>query len=103
MRSQTNSTGSVSASNVYVNATQGVIKNAPELSNWNATKKTNESGVSGVSLLSVCQIGVGHNYIANSDVTFNWSDWTHREWPFIQLYDFTIGSFDVVLRTSRSR
>ena len=85
--------GSVSASNVYVNATTGTIKNAPELSNWNATKKTNESGVSGVSLLSTV-IGVGQINIANSDAHSTGE--TDREWPFIQLYDFTVGSFDVV-------
>ena len=88
-----NIAGSVSASNVYVNATTGTIKNAPELSNWNATKKTNASGVSGVSLLSTV-IGVGQINIANSDAHSTGE--TDREWPFIQLYDFTVGSFDVV-------
>jgi hypothetical protein len=76
------------ATNVYINATQGVIKNAPALSNWNNT--INEQSNRGTlnSMYDVGQISVQD---ASDDLQGN-----GQEWPFIQLYDFTIGNFDVV-------
>jgi hypothetical protein len=77
------------ASNVFINATQGVIKNAPILSNWNNTINE-QSGASNVaaSSYSMGQIGI---QTENDGAKGN-----DQEWPMIQLYDFTTGVFDVV-------
>jgi hypothetical protein len=66
------------ASNVYKNqagSPQNVATNYPTLSSWNGTGTVN----------MVANAGVGQIGIAQAD------------WPVIQLYDFTIGMFDVVL------
>jgi hypothetical protein len=64
------------AENVYETATDGVLRNTPTLSSWN-----NSAGHGAVtSGYDRGQIGVQ----------------TAGDWPFIQLYDFTIGTFDVV-------
>jgi len=76
------------ASNVYINATQGVIKNAPALSNWNNTINEQSLINSIASVYGVGQIDVNP---FSDDIGGN-----DQEWPFIQLYDFTIGNFDVV-------
>jgi hypothetical protein len=73
------------ATNVYsgpddsVIGTDGVIRNAPEMSAWNGTGTTAHR-TSQPANYTQGQIGV-IDYDA---------------WPFIQLYDFTIGDFDVV-------
>ena len=66
------------ASNVYKNqagSPQNVATNYPVLSNWNNTDATNLGDLT----YSIGQIGVAQ-----------------ADWPIIQLYDFTIGEFDVV-------
>ena len=73
------------ATNVYsgpddsVIGTDGVIRNAPEMSAWNGTGSAAHR-TSQPANYTQGQIGV-IDYDA---------------WPFIQLYDFTIGGFDVV-------
>ena len=70
------------AVNVYINATDGVVSNPPALSNYNNT--VNEQTGNGVakSAFSVGQIGVQD---ASDGLQGN-----EKEWPFIQLYDFTM-------------
>jgi hypothetical protein len=67
------------ASNVFqansANSANGVITNFPTLSTWNASATS-----AGVSNADQGQIGVS----------------TTADWPFIQLYDLTIETFDVV-------
>jgi len=63
------------ASDVFTLAVSGVLSNAPALSNFNNTNAATQT----YNAYSVGQIGV-----ASAD------------WPFIQLYDLTIGTFDVV-------
>ena len=76
---------------------QVLIKNAPELSNWNATLSKQVLICSFRSHFASTVIGVGQINIANSDAPgANGEIGDRREWPFIQLYDFTVGSFDVV-------
>jgi hypothetical protein len=60
--------------------TDGVIRNAPEMSAWNGTAGVTHSTAGPPSNYTQGQIGL-IDYDA---------------WPFIQLYDFTIGGFDVV-------
>jgi len=83
------------ASNVYINASSSVIKNYPELSNYNNTLATESlaPGVSSAAILSDAAFGVGQIGLldANADGGTN-----EKQWPMIQLYDFTIGEFDVV-------
>ena len=67
-----NKTGTV---NMFTGAAAGVIGNAPTLSNWNQT--TDASGAT----------TVGQIDIRNES----------GQWPFIQTFDLTIGTFDVVL------
>lgn len=67
MNAVTNTTGIL-----FTAATSGVITNPPTLSNWNSTSNSLSIGAG--------QIGVGTS-----------------EWPFIQTYDLTIETFDVVL------
>jgi hypothetical protein len=62
------------AISVYKLATDGVLRNVPELSNWNNTAVLGSSTNYGIG-----QIGV-----------------STADWPFIQLYDLTIENFDVV-------
>jgi hypothetical protein len=64
------------ASNVYETATDGVLRNVPALSSWNSSAP--HAGLASGNDRG--QIGVQ----------------TAGDWPFIQLYDFTIGQFDVV-------
>jgi hypothetical protein len=82
-------TGDVAeATNVFVynnmlhtNQADGVIRNAPALSAWNGTDIMGSNAArASQSNSTQGQIGV-----QNGD-----------QWPFIQLYDFTIGQFDVV-------
>ena len=61
------------------NGAQTMITNVPKLSSWNNTDSTNETPAGGASK------GIGQIGVAVAD------------WPFIQLYDFTIETFDVVL------
>jgi len=64
------------ATNVFQAAVAGTVGNAPSLSNWNSS--AHHLGVA--EFADRGQIGVK----------------TAADWPFIQLYDFTIGTFDVV-------
>jgi hypothetical protein len=75
------------ASDIFLNATSGVIKNPPALSSWNNTVHGQSADNSVAGIFGVGQIGIldGDRYATNTD-----------EWPFIQLYDFTIETFDVV-------
>jgi hypothetical protein len=61
------------------NGAINMITNTPALSSWNSTDASNESNKGGASK------GIGQIGIATAD------------WPFIQLYDFSIETFDVVL------
>ena len=74
------------AANVYsytgiANQGDGVVKNVPEMSAWNGTTTVGEAQprTSGINATQG-QIGIQDS----------------NQWPFIQLYDFTIGNFDVV-------
>ncbi|MBT4891422.1 MAG: hypothetical protein HON60_00575, partial [Gammaproteobacteria bacterium] len=73
------------AANVYSyshpNQADGVLKNAPTLSAWNGTDIRAQSNNSPPANYTVGQIG-----LLNGE----------NDWPVIQLYDFTIGNFDVV-------
>jgi hypothetical protein len=81
-------TSDTGASNIYVNASQGVITNPPALSNWNNT--VNTQSAAGTVLASY---GIGSLGINDDNDHGQGND---REWPFIQLYDLTVGTFDVV-------
>ena len=84
-----------SAANVYVNATAGTIGNPPALSNWNNTNPVNNIGaVTGIAnvFYGIGQIDVNDS---GSDI-INWDNGgNQQEWPFIQLYDLTIETFEV--------
>jgi len=82
------------ATNVYINATQGTIKNAPALSNWNNTINEQSNMDTILAVYGVGQIDVNP---FSDDVQGD-----DQEWPFIQLYDFTIGNFDVVYEQAGS-
>jgi hypothetical protein len=73
------------AANVYSyshpDQADGVLKNAPTLSAWNGTDLRAQANNSPPANYTVGQIG-----LLNGE----------QDWPVIQLYDFTIGNFDVV-------
>jgi hypothetical protein len=66
-----NNTGTI---NMFHTVAAGVVTNAPTLSNWNTTTNADLTTTIG-------QIGLK----------------TESQWPFIQTYDLTIGTFDIVL------
>ena len=90
------------STNIYLNATDGVISNPPKLSNFNNTIPNNIGSVAGANahstpadvVYSIGQIGVLDQATQATDSANGFS---HNEWPFIQLYDLTIENFDVVL------
>jgi hypothetical protein len=79
---------SMGATNVYINATHGVITNPPTLTNWNNTVNEQSTGNQAAATYSIGLLDVQDKY---DDL-----DGVQKEWPFIQLYDFTVGTFDVV-------
>jgi hypothetical protein len=67
---------------IHLNEADGVLKNVPTMSAWNGTTGS--------------AIALGAAYPANyTQGQIGIQSANH--WPFIQLYDFTIGNFDVVL------
>ena len=81
------------AVNVYVNATTGVITNPPVLSTYNNTAQTAAFATGGNPAFGIGQIGLVET---SSDLAASGAN--EKEWPMIQLYDFTEGdyTFDVV-------
>ncbi len=75
-------TTSTGASTTLLGAAAGVITNPPTLSDYNST---NNVGGDPVTMNADQSSTVGQIGINNT------------EWPFIQLYDFTQGAFDIVL------
>ncbi|MDB4850245.1 hypothetical protein OAH42_01925 [Nitrosopumilus sp.] len=76
------------ATNVFLNATDGVVSNPPALSNYNNTVNDQTAINVAKGAFSIGQIGIqdaSDNAMGND-----------KEWPMIQLYDFTIGEFNVV-------
>ena len=71
-----------SASAVYLSAVAGTIANPPTLSDYNGT---NNVGGDPVTMNADQSSTVGQIGVNNT------------EWPFIQLFDFTQGAFDIVL------
>jgi len=97
------------ATNIYVNASAGVISNPPSLSNYNNTIPNNIGSITGVDADDGCNlnaactseevafsIGQIHVLEQPTRTTTSPNGYMQNEWPFIQLYDLTIENFDVV-------
>ena len=99
------------ATNIYVNASAGVISNPPSLSNYNNTIPNNIGSIFGVDTNDGCNftanagctseevafsIGQIHVLEQPTRTTNSPNGYMQNEWPFIQLYDLTIENFDVV-------
>jgi hypothetical protein len=82
------------AADVLLNAT-GAIQNPPTLSNYNNTVP----GQTGVETDATAYFGIGQIGIVDADYSATAAfETNHKEWPFIQLYEFTVGdSFNIVL------
>jgi hypothetical protein len=83
--------------NIYMNATDGVISNPPELSNRNNTVSDQSiaKGTSTAAQLLVATFGIGQiGLIDSAEGATNGQ--IQDQWPMIQLYDLTIENFDVV-------
>ena len=76
------------ATNVFINATDGTVSNPPALSNYNNTVGSQTAINVAKGAFSIGQIGIQS---ASDNGQGN-----DKEWPMIQLYDFTIGDFNVV-------
>ena len=88
--------------NIYLNATDGVISNPPELSNRNNTVTGQSIGTTAASnvaaILSDATFGIGQIGLVDHDGASSADEGTNLDqWPMIQLYDLTIENFDVVL------
>jgi hypothetical protein len=71
------------ASLTILSATAGVITNPPTLSDYNGTDNRHA--------------GYANNTNADQSSVYGQIGVNSTEWPFIQLYDFTQGAFDIVL------
>ena len=85
------------SANIYMNATDGVISNPPELSNQNRTV-SDQSIAKGTS--TAAQLKTATHLIGQIGLLDSAEGATNGQiqdqWPMIQLYDLTIENFDVV-------
>ena len=87
-------TGSwAAASNVWVNATAGVITNPPTLSNYNNTEQTAVFATGGNPAFGIGQIG-----LIETASNVNAPNEERKDWPLIQTYDFTEDDYTFEVR-----
>ena len=72
------------AADVLVNATDGTVSNPPTLSNWNNTIPAQSADDTLDGVYGIGQLGI-------VDTDYQVDSTNTQEWPFIQLYEFTVG------------
>jgi len=88
------------SANIYLNATNGVISNPPQLSNYNNTVSAQSLSPFGnvtVAMKTDATFSIGQIGLFDDNAsTANDGGTNYDQWPMIQLYDLTIENFDVV-------